>query len=98
MPIVLGLFCALPLGLGAALEYLSCRLPRRKAWRALPPALAVLFALLAGAGRLSLWETETVSQVTHLIIFPGLPAVFCLAGCWLGWRLWKRIWSPRVIR
>ena len=57
MPIVLGLFCALPLGLGAALEYLSCRLPRRKAWRALPPALAVLFTLLAGAGRLSLWET-----------------------------------------
>ena len=98
MPIVIGLFCALPLGLGVLMEYLSCRLPRRKLWRALPPALAVVFALAVGAGRLSLWETEEFSPVTQLIIFPGLPAVFCLIGRWLGWRLWKRIWGPRVIR
>ena len=20
-----------------------------------------------------------------------------LLGCWLGWRLWRRIWQPRVL-
>ena len=19
-------------------------------------------------------------------------------GCWLGWRLWKRLWGPRVVK
>ena len=43
MPIIIGLFCLLPLGIGLVLEYLCCRLPRRKVWRALPPVLGLLF-------------------------------------------------------
>ena len=34
MPIVIGMFFLLPLLLGLVLEYLCCRLPRRRIWRA----------------------------------------------------------------
>ena len=97
MPIVIGIFCLLPLGIGLVLEYLCCRLPRRKLWRVLPPVLAAVFTVLAAAGRLSLWESEEVSPITQLLIFPGVPGVCALLGCYLGWRLWRRIWRPRVI-
>ena len=36
MPIVIGMFFLVPLLLGLVLEYLCCRLPRRRIWRALP--------------------------------------------------------------
>ena len=97
MPIVIGIFCLLPLVLGLVLEYLCCRLPRRRIWRALPPALSAIFIALAGAVRWSMWTSQEVSPVTQLILFPGLPGACLLTGCFLGWRLWKRIWSPRVI-
>ena len=98
MPIVIGIFGLIPLGVGFVLEYLCCRIPRRKIWRALPPALGVLFVLLAAAGRLSLWESEEVSPLTQLLIFPGVPGVCALLGCYLGWRLWKWFWRPKVIK
>ena len=98
MPIVLGFFCLLPLLLGILLEYLCCRLPRRRIWRALPPVLVLVFAAAVGVGRWNMWEDETVSPLTQLVLFPGLPAVFLLLGCYLGWRLWKYLWTPRIIR
>ena len=99
MPIILGLFGLAPLLLGLTAEYLCFRLPRRrKLWRALPPALAVLFAGVAGAVRLENWSSEVASPVTQLLIFPGLPVMCLLAGCWLGWRLWRWRWGPRVVR
>ena len=98
MPIILGFFCLLPLLLGTVSEYLACRLPRRRGWRALPPVLTVLLAAAITAGRLSLWETEEVSPLTQLLIFPGILVVFLMLGCFLGWRLWKYVWTPRVIR
>lgn len=91
-------FCLLPLLLGILLEYLCCRLPRRRIWRALPPVLALVFAAAVGVGRWNMWEDETVSPLTQLVLFPGLPAVFLLLGCYLGWRLWKYLWTPRIIR
>ena len=97
MPVILGLFCLLPLAVGLVLEYLACRLPRRKWWRALPPALAAVLAAAVAAGRLSLWTDAEVSPLTQLLIFPGLPGVSLLAGCLLGWRLWRHIWRPRII-
>lgn len=97
MPIVLGLFCLFPCLLGAAGEYLCCRLPRRRAWRALPPALALLFTAAAGVGRWSVWTSETASPVTQLLIFPGLPGAFLLLGCYLGWRYWRWLWTPRIV-
>ena len=57
MPIILGFFCLLPLLLGAVLEYLAFRLPRRRWWRALPPVLAVLLSAAIAVGRLNLWES-----------------------------------------
>ena len=97
MPIIIGLFCLLPLGIGLVLEYLCCRLPRRKVWRALAPVLGLLFVAVVGVGRWNIWTSEEVSPVTQLILFPGLPGLCLLIGCYLGWRLWKRIWRPRVI-
>ena len=97
MPIILGLFCLFPLLLGAVLEYLSCRLPRRKIWRVLPPVLAVLFICFAGVIRRGLWSDQEVSPLTQLLIFPGLPGVSALLGCYFGWRLWKYVWRPRII-
>ena len=98
MPVVLGLFCALPLLLGIGLEYLCCRLPRRrKIWRALPAALEVAFALLAAAVRLNNWQSQAASPAAQLAIFPGLPVLFLLAGNYLGWRLWRWLWGPRVV-
>lgn len=98
MPIVIGLFGLLPLLIGVIAEYLCFRVPRRRRfWRALPPLLTVLFVAVTGVGRWSLWTTETVSPVSQLVIFPGVPGVCLLAGCWIGWRLWKKRWGPRVI-
>ena len=51
MPIVIGIFCLLPLGIGLVLEYLCCRIPKRRIWRALPPVLSVLFVVIVGVGR-----------------------------------------------
>ena len=71
MPIVIGIFCLLPLGIGFVLEYLCCRVPKRRIWRALPPALSVLFVVIVGVGRWNMWTSEEVSPVTQLILFPG---------------------------
>ena len=98
MPIIIGFFCLLPLFLGAVLEYLACRLPRRRGWRAFPPVLTILLAAAITAGRLSLWEAEEVSPLTQLLIFPGIRAIFLMLGCFLGWRLWRYVWTPKVIR
>ena len=77
------LFLALiPVGLGAALQYLVCRLTMRQTgphWkllrllRALPAVLTL--ALCAGVvwNRLRLWQSETVSPLTQLLFIPGVP-------------------------
>ena len=36
--------------------------------------------------------------LTQLLIFPGVPGVCALLGCYLGWRLWKWLWRPKVIK
>lgn len=97
MPIVIGIFFLLPLGLSLVLEYLCCRLPRRRAWRLLPPLLSAIFLGAAVLVRLRNWESEEVSPLTQLLIFPGVTGVALGLGCFLGWRLWKRLWTPRII-
>lgn len=97
MPIVIGIFFLLPLFLGAVLEYLCCRLPRRRFWRFLPPVVVILFLIVAVAVRLQTWESETVSPLTQLVIFPGVTGVALLLGIYLGWRFWKYLWSPKII-
>ena len=73
-----------------------CRFTKRPPWKLLPPAAAVLITVLVALGRLSLWESEH-SPVTQLLFVPGVPAFFALLGMLLGWRLWKRLWGPRVV-
>ena len=41
MPIIIGIFCALPFLAGLIAEYLVCRLTRRRWWKLLPPAAVV---------------------------------------------------------
>ena len=96
MPIIVGVFCLLPLLLGLAAEYLVCRFLKRKLWRILPPAVVLALTALVAAGRLNVWESSQ-SPVTQLLFVPGLPALFALIGIVLGWRLWKKLWSPKVI-
>ena len=97
MPIVIGIFFLLPLLLGAAAEYLCCRLPRHRFWRFLPPVVVILFLIVAVVVRLQTWESQTVSPLTQLVIFPGVSGVALLLGIYLGWRLWKYLWSPKII-
>ena len=97
MPIYIAIFCVLPLLAGLIPEYLACRLPKRRWWRIVPPLAVVLIAALVAAGRLSVWESE-ISPATQLLFIPGVPAAFALLGALLGWRLWKRLWSPRVVK
>ena len=97
MPIVIGMFFLLPLFVGALAEYLCCRLPRHRFWRFLPPVVVILFLIVAVVVRIHNWESQTVSPLTQLMIFPGVPGVALLLGIYLGWRFWKYLWSPRVI-
>ena len=97
MPIVIGIFFVLPLALAALAEYLCCRLPRRRVWRLLPPVLAAVFVAAALWVRLDNWQSDTVSPATQLILFPGVPGGALALGCWWGWRIWRRLWTPRVI-
>ena len=90
MPIIIGIFCALPFLAGLIAEYLVCRLTRRRWWKLLPPAAVV--ALTA-----AVWESDQ-SPLTQLLFVPGLPALFALLGLLVGWRLWKRLWGPRVVK
>ena len=78
-------------------EYLVCRFTRRKWWKVLPPLAVAAITALVTAGRLSVWESD-VSPVTQLLFVPGVPAAFALLGTLLGWRLWKRLWGPRVVK
>ena len=102
------LFLALiPVGLGAALQYLVCRLTMRRTgphWKLLRllrvlPAVLTL-ALCAGVvwNRLRLWQSETVSPLTQLLFIPGVPGACVLLGLALGGWLFRRRWAPRVFR
>ena len=76
-------------------EYLACRLPKKRFWRAVPPVVLVLGAAIALWSRIQNWGEGPVPMET-LLFFPGLPALGLLCGCALGYRLWKKIWTPRI--
>ena len=85
MPIIIGIFCALPFLAGLIAEYLVCRLTRRRWWKLLPPAAVVALTAAVAVGRAGVWEADQA---------PLAPLLFVLAG----WRLWKRLWGPRVVK
>ena len=97
MPLLLGLLCLIPLLMGLILEYIVCRLTFRRGWKLLPPAAWLVLAAVVALVRRSIWRSEQGVLLLQLLLFPGVPAVFLLLGSYLGWRLWRRWWRPRVI-
>ena len=98
MPILLMLFLA-PLAAGAVLEYALCRFPKKRFWRYLPPAIAAAGAAAVTLFRYFGWSEEGGgAPLETLLFFPGLPAAGLFVGIVAGWRIWKRLWKPRVIR
>ena len=71
MPIIIGIFCVLPLVLGLIAQYLVCRFPKRKLWRALPPLIVLILAVWTAMGRLRVWEADH-SPVTQLLFVLSL--------------------------
>lgn len=61
------------------------------------PAAAVALTAAVAVGRAGVWESDQ-SPLTQLLFVPGLPALFALLGLLAGWRLWKRLWGPRVVK
>lgn len=100
MPLLL-LLCVLPAVLGAVVEYIVCRSTVRRLWRSVPPVGVVLAAGVITLVRYHGWSADPElglhAPVETLLFIPGLPAALLLVGIWLGWRLWKRRWAPRVI-
>lgn len=97
MPVLIAAFTLLPLLVGAVAEYLACRLPRRRIWRLAPPAAGVLVAAIISVARWRIWTSQEVSPLTQILIFPILPAAFLLVGMLVGYRIWRHMWSPRVV-
>ena len=70
--------------------------PRRWLW-ALPLLIGAAAALLLAWGRWSIWTSEEVSPLTQILFIPGLPALCYFLGLLAGWRIYRRVWDPRVV-
>lgn len=99
MPIII-LICALTLLASTAVEYVVCRFLKHKLWRWAPPAVAFIIAAAVFAARYFGWSADHGGEkapLETLLFIPILPALLVFLGLYLGWRVWKRRWSPRVI-
>lgn len=95
--IILVLFILIPLVAAALVEYVVCRVTKRRWWKLVPPVLGGVLVAAIAYGRYQLWESE-VPPWTQLMFMPGLPGIALFLGFLIGWRLWRRLWRPRVIR
>ena len=88
-----------PLVGGFLLEFLVCQFTRKgsKLWKLIPPVAAVLVTAAIVVHRLNLWEADT-SPVTQLLFIPGLPALGFFVGLFLGWKLYRWLWKPKIVR
>ena len=88
-----------PLVVALVVEYGFCRFPKRRLWRYFPPLLAGAVTLAVTLHRYHGWSAgPEKAPVETLLFIPGLPALGAFLGLLLGWRLWRRLWSPRVVR
>lgn len=96
---ILLILALIPLIGGFLLEFLVCQFTRKgsRLWKLLPPAGTVLVTVLLALYRLSLWESDD-SPVTQLIFIPGLPALVFFVGLFLGWRLYRWLWRPKIVQ
>ena len=88
-----------PLAGGFLLEFLVCQFTRKgsKLWKLIPPVASVLVTAAIVVHRLNLWEADT-SPVTQLLFIPGLPALGFFVGLFLGWKLYRWLWKPKIVR
>ena len=91
---------AAPAAIGLGIEYLCCRLPKHRWPRWIPPLFTAVAALALTLLRYHGWSATGVEKapIETLLFVPGIPAAACLLGEYLGWRIWKRLWMPRVVK
>lgn len=77
-------------------EYLFCRIPKKRLWRALPPLVLALGAAVVVWSRVHSWSEGPI-PIETLLFFPGVPVLGLALGLFLGWRLWHKLWDPRVV-
>ena len=96
---ILLILALVPLVGGFLLEFLVCQFTRKgsKLWKLIPPVAAVLVTAAIVVHRLNLWESDN-SPVTQLLFIPGLPALGFLVGLFLGWKLYRWLWRPKIVR
>lgn len=96
---ILLILALVPLAGGFLLEFLVCRFTRKGSplWKLIPPAAAAAVTAAIVFHRLNLWESDS-SPVTQLLFVPGLPALGFFVGLFLGWRVHRRLWRPKIIR
>ncbi|OUN86117.1 Tat pathway signal protein [Flavonifractor sp. An52] len=96
---ILLILALVPLVGGFLLEFLVCQFTRKgsKLWKLIPPVAAVLVTDAIVVHRLNLWEADT-SPVTQLLFIPGLPALGFFVGLFLGWKLYRWLWKPKIVR
>ena len=88
-----------PLLLGLVLEYILCRFPKSRLWRYLPPAVAAVITWAGALHRYHGWSTiGEKAPVETLLLVPGVSAAGAFLGFFLGWKLWKWIWGPKVVK
>ena len=96
---ILLILALVPLVGGFLLEFLVCQFTRKgsKLWKLIPPVAAVLVTAAIVVHRLNLWEADN-SPVTQLLFIPGLPALGFFVGLFLGWKLYRWLWKPKIVR
>ena len=96
---ILLILALVPLVGGFLLEFLVCQFTRKgsKLWKLIPPVAAALVTAAIVVHRLNLWEADT-SPVTQLLFIPGLPALGFFVGLFLGWKLYRWLWKPKIVR
>lgn len=93
------LLFAIPMLVSLAAEYGVCRFPRRRFWRWIPPLAITLAGAAVGLYRYHGWsDNGEKAPMEQLLFIPGLPLLGALLGLWLGWKVWKKLWSPRVVQ
>ncbi len=96
---ILLILALVPLVGGFLLEFLVCQFTRKgsKLWKLIPPVAAIFVTAAIVVHRLNLWESDN-SPVTQLLFIPGLPALGFFVGLFLGWKLYRWLWRPKIVR
>lgn len=96
--VVFGIFFLSPFLVGGAAEYLCCRLPKKRWWRWVPLLVALTLAGALAWGRYYGWSDTAHAPIETILFFPGLPLLGALLGIIAGFLVWKKLWTPQVVK